>query len=202
MTAFLLGVAVSSLARTPSAHAQSPCWHRVVADWSAGSLGDSYPIACYEAAIAHLPEDVRIYSSAEADIRRAMLAALPVRAKRPRQRPCIAPNQLQVAVVHALRGVPQPLRVAPNRLQVALAHSRPHMARRKRAFPPGAAAGAHTGRPHPLTWRGIRLHPVAEGLPSTPSPMSSVERDCVPRCTAEAAFEPVGCVYSNFLQTV
>ena len=68
---------------TSSAHAQAPCWKSVTADWSAGRLGPDYRVACYQAALAHLPEDVRIYSSAQDDIRRAMLAAIPSQPVRP-----------------------------------------------------------------------------------------------------------------------
>jgi hypothetical protein len=76
-------------AGSSSAHAQAPCSERVTADWAAGRLGPGYPVACYQAALAHLPEDVRIYSSAEDDIRRAMLAAITSQAKRPAPRPAV-----------------------------------------------------------------------------------------------------------------
>ena len=67
---------------TPRAHAQvqAPCRQQVVADWAAGRLGPGYPVACYTAALAHLPDDIRVYSSAEDDIRRAMLGAVEARA--------------------------------------------------------------------------------------------------------------------------
>lgn len=54
-----------------------------------GPAGADYPVACYQAALAHLPEDVRIYSSAEDDIRRAMLAAIPSQAARAAPRPVV-----------------------------------------------------------------------------------------------------------------
>jgi hypothetical protein len=71
---------VFAVAGTPNAHAQASCREHVVADWAAGWLGPGYAVACYRAALAHLPDDVRIYSSAEDDIRRAMLAAVEARA--------------------------------------------------------------------------------------------------------------------------
>jgi hypothetical protein len=73
---------VLAAAGTPSARAQASCSQRVTADWAAARLGPGYPVVCYQEALAHLPEDVRIYSSAEDDIRRAMLAAI---ASRPKQ---------------------------------------------------------------------------------------------------------------------
>ncbi len=91
VAAVVLTGAASGGALTPDAHAQAraACWHRVLDDWSAGSLGHGYPIACYRAAIAHLPDDVRIYSSAEHDIRLAMLAAIPIQTREPAPTPAL-----------------------------------------------------------------------------------------------------------------
>src|SRR5262249_12537917 len=58
------------------AKSPAPCWRRLLADWSQNGLRQRYPIACYHAALAHMPEDVRIYSTAPVDIERALLAAL------------------------------------------------------------------------------------------------------------------------------
>ena len=80
---------VFAVAGASSAHAQAPCWKSVTTDWSTGRLRSDYPVACYQAALAHLPEDVRIYSSAEDDIRRAMLAAIPSQAARAASRPVV-----------------------------------------------------------------------------------------------------------------
>ena len=88
--AFVLAAAV-----TPAAHAQTPCREQVVADWAAGRLGPDYPVACYQAALAHLPDDVRTYSSAEDDIRRALLGAVEARAK---QVVAAAPTPLEPSV--------------------------------------------------------------------------------------------------------
>ena len=76
-----IAAAVLATAGTPNAHAQVSCWQRVVADWSAGRLGPGYPVSCYQSALAHLPDDVRTYSSAPDDIRRAMLGAVEARAR-------------------------------------------------------------------------------------------------------------------------
>jgi hypothetical protein len=57
------------------AAAATPCWQRLIDDYSDGRIDRTYPVACYGQALAHLPEDVRVYSSAEDDIQRALLAA-------------------------------------------------------------------------------------------------------------------------------
>jgi hypothetical protein len=48
----------------------------VVADWTNGGIKRTYPAGCYATALKNLPTDVRLYSDADEDIRRAMLAAL------------------------------------------------------------------------------------------------------------------------------
>ena len=48
----------------------------MIADWSAdNSIDRAYPQSCYQEALGHLPVDVQWYSSAESDIRNAMIAA-------------------------------------------------------------------------------------------------------------------------------
>jgi hypothetical protein len=48
----------------------------VIADWSAdGSIDRTYPQTCYQEALGHLPVDVQWYSTAQSDIRNAMIAA-------------------------------------------------------------------------------------------------------------------------------
>jgi hypothetical protein len=44
-------------------------------DWYDGRIDHTYPIACYDAALKHLPTDVQEYSSAHDDIERALLDA-------------------------------------------------------------------------------------------------------------------------------
>jgi len=61
------------LAATNPAQAATPCWERVLADWSADTRIDrSYPLQCYHQTVAHLPTDLRTYSSAEEDITAAL----------------------------------------------------------------------------------------------------------------------------------
>lgn len=62
LTAF--GVAASASAKT--------CAEKIIDDWADNAQIDgTYPLACYRAAIQALPEDLRAYSSAGDDIRRA-----------------------------------------------------------------------------------------------------------------------------------
>jgi hypothetical protein len=59
------------------ASAKTPCWKVVISDWYAdGRIDGTYPITCYQQAKDHLPEDVRAYADAEAEINRAMLDRL------------------------------------------------------------------------------------------------------------------------------
>jgi hypothetical protein len=77
---FALAVSLTALAFTGTAGAAKSCGSRVLADWSDGRLDGTYPVACYRQALAHLPEDVLVYSTAQADITRALQARLSVTA--------------------------------------------------------------------------------------------------------------------------
>jgi hypothetical protein len=65
-----------ALAVTGTAGASQSCGSKLIADWRDGRIDNTYPVACYRQALAHLPEDVRVYSSAQADITRALQARL------------------------------------------------------------------------------------------------------------------------------
>src|SRR5215467_12146146 len=67
---------VLAFGSTAPATAAVPCWKALINDWFDGQIDHIYPITCYRQAIAHLPQDVRSYSSARDDIERAELAAL------------------------------------------------------------------------------------------------------------------------------
>jgi hypothetical protein len=56
------------------------CTHRLLRDWRDGRIDGTYPVACYRQAIEGLPLDVRVYSSAEEDIRQALSERLALRA--------------------------------------------------------------------------------------------------------------------------
>jgi cobalamin biosynthesis Mg chelatase CobN len=64
------------------AAAATPCWKKVLNDWSNGRAIGSYPLHCYRDAIRHLPEDLRDYSSASDDINAAMQAQIARRGTR------------------------------------------------------------------------------------------------------------------------
>jgi hypothetical protein len=78
MVRTLIAVAVLALAAgVGRAGAAASCSERVVDDWAADTRVDgAYPSACYRRAIESLPEDLRAYSSAVADIQRALQAEL------------------------------------------------------------------------------------------------------------------------------
>jgi hypothetical protein len=58
------------------AAAATPCWKKVLNDWSNGRAIGSYPLHCYRDAIRHLPEDLRDYSAAADDINAALQAQI------------------------------------------------------------------------------------------------------------------------------
>jgi len=71
----LVAAALVTPAVCGSAAAAGPdCGSRLIADWRDGRMDRVYPVECYREALASLPEDLRIYSSAESDITRAMQA--------------------------------------------------------------------------------------------------------------------------------
>jgi hypothetical protein len=73
---FAMLVGLGALAFGGSAGAAPSCASRLLADWHDGRIDGTYPVSCYRQALAHLPEDVRVYSTAQADITRALQARL------------------------------------------------------------------------------------------------------------------------------
>jgi hypothetical protein len=63
------------------------CWKRLLNDWFDGRIDQAYPVRCYREAIANLPEDVDVYSTARDDINRALLAAIRSSTKKTGARP-------------------------------------------------------------------------------------------------------------------
>ncbi|HEX9378350.1 MAG TPA: hypothetical protein VF872_02055 [Gaiellaceae bacterium] len=80
---------LAALVFSGAGQAKTGCVSRLLADWRDGRIDGTYSVGCYRTALAHLPEDVRIYSSAESDITRALVArsqaviAAPANAKTP-----------------------------------------------------------------------------------------------------------------------
>jgi hypothetical protein len=75
IAAVLVALGGVALVAPAPASAAVPCWKRLINDWYDGRIDQAYPVACYREAIKKLPEDVKAYSSAREDIRRALLAA-------------------------------------------------------------------------------------------------------------------------------
>jgi hypothetical protein len=71
----IVATAGAALVTPTAASAATPCWKRLINDWYDGRIDQAYPVKCYRQAIKNLPEDVKAYSSAREDIRRALLAA-------------------------------------------------------------------------------------------------------------------------------
>src|SRR6266550_4123660 len=84
-----LAALLAALVFSGAGQAKTGCVSRLLADWRDGRIDGTYSVGCYRTALAHLPEDVRIYSSAESDITRALVArsqaviAAPAKAKTP-----------------------------------------------------------------------------------------------------------------------
>jgi hypothetical protein len=72
-------VGVLALAVSAPSQAATPCWRQVINDWVKNDrVQTTYPLHCYKDALAHVPEDMRVYSSIEDDI----LAARQLAARR------------------------------------------------------------------------------------------------------------------------
>jgi hypothetical protein len=69
-----LAALLGALVFCGAGQAKTGCASVLLDDWRDGRIDGTYPAACYRAALGQLPEDVRIYSSAESDIKRALLA--------------------------------------------------------------------------------------------------------------------------------
>ena len=61
----------------PAASAAQPCWKELVNDyWADNRVDKVYPVSCYRDAMDSFPADVKNYSDAEDDLRRALLVAI------------------------------------------------------------------------------------------------------------------------------
>ncbi len=80
---YAMGLCLVALAFTGSAAASGGCGQRLLADWRDGRIDGTYPVTCYRQALANLPEDVRVYSTAQTDITRALQARLGIQATNP-----------------------------------------------------------------------------------------------------------------------
>jgi hypothetical protein len=76
---FAVFVVLAAISWAGSAGAATSCGEKVLADWRDGRIDGTYPVACYRDALAQLPEDLRVYSTAQADITRALQARIDAR---------------------------------------------------------------------------------------------------------------------------
>ena len=72
--AIVLASIAAMLVVSDPASAKPNCGSTLLKDWSDGRIDGVYPVRCYRLALANMPEDVRIYSTAESDIKRALQA--------------------------------------------------------------------------------------------------------------------------------
>ena len=71
---FALVALLAALVFCGAGQAKPDCVSTLMNDWRDGRIDETYSVECYQTALAQLPEDLRIYSSAETDIQRALLA--------------------------------------------------------------------------------------------------------------------------------
>ena len=86
----VLAAAAGAILLAGPAAAKDPCWKTLIDDWYDGRIDSVYPVACYRAALEHMPEDVAQYSSLGDDINRALQAAVAARARTAGARPARA----------------------------------------------------------------------------------------------------------------
>ena len=68
MAVVIFGVLALSFGAS-AASAKTPCWSQIQNEWVNNQrIKTTYPLQCYREAIAHVPEDLRQYSSIEEDI--------------------------------------------------------------------------------------------------------------------------------------
>jgi hypothetical protein len=71
---FAFTTLLAALVFSGTGQADTGCVSTVLNDWRDGRIDGNHSVACYQTALAQLPEDLRIYSSAESDIKRALLS--------------------------------------------------------------------------------------------------------------------------------
>lgn len=76
MRSLLIVAAAAAALVLPTTAGAASCGTAVLKDWADGKLDRAYPVKCYQAALDAMPEDMRSYTSAPDDIKRALLARL------------------------------------------------------------------------------------------------------------------------------
>lgn len=65
----LVGLITATTAPGRAAATAKPCWQRVLDDWlDNGTIDGKYSASCYQAALTHVPQDLRDYSDIDAAI--------------------------------------------------------------------------------------------------------------------------------------
>lgn len=72
----LLAAAAFSAVFSGSAAGATDCSARLLSDWQDGRIDRTYQVHCYREALASLPEDLQVYSTAQGDLTRALQAQL------------------------------------------------------------------------------------------------------------------------------
>jgi hypothetical protein len=72
----IVAFAAAALAAPTTASAAAGCGTAVLKDWADGKLDHAYPVKCYQDALDAMPEDMRSYTTAPDDIKRALLARI------------------------------------------------------------------------------------------------------------------------------
>ena len=68
LVAAIFGAAALTVG-APAASAKSPCWRLILNEWTDNrQISTTYPLHCYRDAIAHVPEDLLVYTDIELDI--------------------------------------------------------------------------------------------------------------------------------------
>src|SRR5919199_4534106 len=80
-----------AIAGAPAGARAASCEERLIGDWRDGRIDAVYPVACYRDALAILPEDLRLYGTAESDIQHALARRLATLAAARRARRAAAP---------------------------------------------------------------------------------------------------------------
>jgi len=81
--AFAIAAVLAAAAFCGPAAGATDCSTRLLSDWEDGRIDRTYPVHCYREALATLPEDLQVYSTAESDLTRALQTQLeaPLRVK-------------------------------------------------------------------------------------------------------------------------
>jgi hypothetical protein len=114
VSVLVAGLAASVLLAWPSPASAASCGSAVLSDWSDGRIDREYPVACYRAALNQMPEDLRVYGTAESDIQRALSnatarAATAAPARRVRASSSSGPSWTVWLAIAGVLGVAAPL---------------------------------------------------------------------------------------------